>query len=158
MKRRSTEKLKSFLKELASSIADRDVKSESVSSASIGWQIEHSLLVLNAVTDVLKSSNPKEFEKKFNLAKFYIFTLGRIPRGKGRSPKSVRPKTEATKEQLQSLISTAQENALILSELDTDKFFKHPIFGNLQLRDSIRFLELHTEHHLKIVRDIQKTL
>jgi hypothetical protein len=157
MKRRSTEKLRGLVDELEFAIKDRDLTSKPVSSVSICWQLEHSLLVLNAVMDVLKSSNPEEFKKKFNLSKFYIFSIGRIPKGRGRSPKSVQPKEAATSERLGELVKVARANISTLSELELDKFFKHPIFGNLRLRDSTRFLELHTEHHLKIIRAIQKS-
>lgn len=156
MKRRSTDKLHDFLKELESSIDDRDMISESVSSVNIGWQTEHSLLVLDSVIEALKSSNPSEFKKKFNFTKFVIFTLGRIPRGKGRAPKSVKPKEIASKEKLDNLVIKVRENVNGLSTLESGKFFKHPLFGNMRLNDSIQFLELHTEHHLKIIRAIQK--
>ena len=156
MKRQSTDKLHIFLKELESSIHDRNMIAESVSSVHIGWQTEHSLLVLDAVIETLKTSDPSKFKKKFNFTKFVLFSLGRIPRGKGRAPKSVKPKELASKEKLDSLVSKVRDNVSDLATLDTDKFFKHPLFGNMRLNDSIRFLELHTEHHLKIIRAIQK--
>ena len=157
MRKKSTVQLITFIDELQSAIADKDLFSESVSSVNIGWQVEHSLLVLNAVSRTLKSSEPKEFTKKFNLLKLVLFTVGKFPRGKAQSPKSVRPKSELSAEELGKLAMTVRENVSNLSSLESGKFFKHPMFGNLRLKDSIRFLELHTEHHLRIIRAIQKS-
>jgi hypothetical protein len=35
-----------------------------------------------------------------------------------------------------------------------DHFFEHPYFGKLKLKETIRFLEIHTTHHLSIIEDI----
>ncbi|NQZ34079.1 MAG: hypothetical protein HRT58_00390 [Crocinitomicaceae bacterium] len=46
------------------------------------------------------------------------------------------------------------EKVKCLSTLNNEVFFHYPSFGKLKRRDSIHFLELHTEHHLKIIRGI----
>jgi len=144
-----------MLKELESSVSDKDLLAESVSSANVGWHAEHSLMVINAIVKATQSSNPAEFKKKFSLKKFIIFTLGRIPQKKARAPKAVTPKEPASAEALNELIETTRKSTALLPELDSKKFFKHHIFGNLQLNDTIQFLELHTEHHLKVIRAIK---
>ena len=35
-------------------------------------------------------------------------------------------------------------------------YFRHLIFGNLNKKRTIRFLQIHTAHHLKIIQDILK--
>lgn len=35
-------------------------------------------------------------------------------------------------------------------------FFKHPYFGNLNVKDAIKMLKLHTRHHIDIINDIIK--
>lgn len=157
MRKNPINKLSLYVDELQSAIANKDSSSASISSVNIGWQIEHSLLVLNSVSDALKSSEPKEFKKKFNLLKSVLFTVKRFPRGKAQSPKSVRPTSELPTEELEKLAEIARTNVANLSSLEPGQFFKHPIFGNLRLKDSIRFLELHTNHHLRIIRLIQKS-
>ncbi|MFK7785132.1 MAG: DUF1569 domain-containing protein [Crocinitomicaceae bacterium] len=157
MRKKSTNKLSMYVDELQSAIVDKELSSASVSSVNIGWQIQHSLLVLNAVSGVLETANPKEFKKKFNLLKFVLFAIRRFPRGKAKSPKSVRPTSELSTEELEKLIIVARTNVSNLSSLGSGQFFKHPLFGDLRLKDTIRFLELHTNHHLKIIRLIQKS-
>jgi len=44
-----------------------------------------------------------------------------------------------------------------LRELNPQQFFNHPGFGNLRLKKTIQFLEIHTQHHLKIIEDIERS-
>lgn len=154
MKRRSLDKLYKQLMELEANIEVFDYQMDSVSSASIGWHVEHSLLVLNGIIDSIKVSDPSKFKWKFNFSKLYIFAIGRFPRGKGRAPKSVIPKEQIDQSNLSVQLKLSMKNVGLLSTLDEGMFFKHPLFGNLKLRKSIYFLELHAEHHLKIIREI----
>ncbi len=155
MKRRSLDKLYKQLVELKANIEVFDYQTDSVSSANIGWHIEHSLLVLNGVVDSIKVSDPNKFKWKFNFSKQYIYIIRRFPRGKGRAPKSVIPKEQVVDEGgLLVQLELSLKNIDLLSTLSEGMFFKHPLFGNLKLRDSIHFLELHAEHHLKIIREI----
>ena len=43
---------------------------------------------------------------------------------------------------------------IIITEEDT--YFKHPLFGNTNKFRVVRFLDTHTNHHLKIVKSILK--
>lgn len=154
MQRRSIDKLRKQLNELETHISRFESVSTVVSQASIGWHIEHSLLVLTGVVYSLNVSDPSTFERKFNLKKHVIFLLGRFPRGKARAPKTVRPTEEISLESLENHVIRAKEAISQLPKLPTDAFFKHPIFGDIRLKETIYFMELHTEHHLKIIRAI----
>ena len=82
--------------------------------------------------------------------------FGYIPRGKGKAPKQVAPKEEFTTEQLKPLLSTAKSNVDGLSTLDKIVNFNHPYFGVLNKKQTVKFLGIHTHHHLKIIKDILK--
>jgi hypothetical protein len=154
MGRRSLDKLNNQVLELETRIENMELKIDSVSSSSIGWHLEHSCLVINGVIDVIKTSDPSEFKRKFNFPKLYCFTMKKFPRGKVKAPKAVSPEENTDRNRLEEHLKITQENVRKLSTLGKAQFFRHKIFGDLQLNDTIRFLELHTGHHLKIVGEI----
>ncbi|MDG1332640.1 MAG: DUF1569 domain-containing protein [Crocinitomicaceae bacterium] len=156
MNKQSTEKLLKQVQELESSISHFDSKQESVSKVPIAWHLEHIMLVINGVIGTMVLSDPKDFNPKFNAKKKLFFAIGKFPKGRARAPKSVTPKTEITEERLRDHISKTKHQTAKLSSLPEKAFFKHAIFGELHLNDSIRFLEMHNEHHLKIVRSIKQ--
>ena len=85
-----------------------------------------------------------------------VFTTGKIPRGKIRAPKVVTPFDVATAEELKSKIEIAKNNISKLNNLPKNSFFKHPFLSNLNLKQTEKFLAIHTKHHLKIIEDILK--
>jgi Protein of unknown function (DUF1569) len=147
-------KLHQQLEEMEANVVKRLAINTAVSSASVGWHIEHSMLVINAIIESLKQSDPKLFKRKFNLKKTVIFTLGKLPRGRGKAPKVVNPSEQLDTIQTLEHLEKTKLAVAELANLNKGVFFRHPIFGHLRLRNSIRFLKIHTEHHLRIVRDI----
>jgi hypothetical protein len=79
---------------------------------------------------------------------------GYIPRGKGRAPQHTLPQEKITKEELLVHLKKAKDASRNLKDLTVGKTFKHPLFGWLNLKESSRFMKIHTHHHLKIIRDI----
>ena len=61
-----------------------------------------------------------------------------------------------TTEDLNNQLQTAKNHITNLKDLPDGVYFKHPIFNMLTKKQTLRFLEMHTKHHLKIVRDILK--
>jgi len=41
-----------------------------------------------------------------------------------------------------------------LAKVEEVQFFTHPFFGDLKKKETISFLSIHTEHHLKIIREM----
>ena len=146
--------LQSILDQLESHIPDFEKTNSVVSQSTIGWQIDHSLLVINNVVDRLKESNPASYKWRFKWIRIYIKITNKIPRGKVRVPKSVNPMDIATIEELQTKLDLARKNITDISTLPTNSYFTHPFFGDLKLKSAIWFLKLHTKHHLKIIMDI----
>jgi hypothetical protein len=145
----------SYVNQLENHIPKYQVKHSKVSQSTIGWQIDHSLKVINSVIITLQSSDPSSYKNNFSFLGKFFFTLGFFPRGKARAPKYVRPPETILKEDLVSQVQLANSNIKILQGLDKNAFFKHPLFGNINTRRVHRFLELHTKHHLKIIEDIK---
>ncbi|MGV9003636.1 DUF1569 domain-containing protein [Flavobacterium sp.] len=127
-----------------------------VSSASVGWHIDHSLKVLNGVLVALKESHPEEYHWKFNKTRMIIYTFGFFPRGKVKAPKSVQCYETVTLDNLKTQFEILKSELLTVKSLDKNANFNHPIFGQLNLQQTIYFLQLHTKHHLKIINDILK--
>ena len=147
------QKLSNLIDELASYIPQQEARNESISAASVGWQIEHSLLVISSVIEGVKRSDPSSFKWSFRPWKYLIFLTGKIPRGKSKAPKFVIPDA-FTVESLQGHIESCRVKIAELDALSAGHYFRHPYFGDTKKKDVIPFLVLHTEHHVKIIRDI----
>lgn len=146
--------LQAILDQLESHIPDFEKTNTAVSQSTIGWQIDHSLLVINGVVDQLKNSNPNDFNWKFNKTRLLIQIINTIPRGKVKVPKSVKPVDVASIEELTNKLELARKNIADMALLPEKSYFTHPFFGDLKLKSAIWFLKLHTNHHLKIIKDI----
>ncbi len=143
-----------ILLQLENHIPNLDKTNSKVSNSTVGWQIDHSLLVINSIVEQLEISNPNEFQPKWNFPKFMVFTTGKIPRGKAKAPKVVIPTQVATQEELKDKLETAKNNILKLNSFSENSFFKHPFFKDLNVKQTEKFLVIHTKHHLKIIQDI----
>ena len=149
------QKLLNLVDELASYIPQLEARNETVSSSTVGWQIEHSLLVISSVIEGVKRSDPSKYKWSFRPFKYLIFWRGKIPRGKSRAPKFVVPDT-FTSESLLNHIASCRAKINEFESVGAGHYFSHPYFGDTKKKDVIPFLELHTDHHLKIIKDILK--
>ena len=150
-------KLEILLNQLESRIPLFEKENLAISKSNVGWHIEHSLLTLNGVIKFLTHSNPKEYRWKFKFSKMVIFILGKIPRGKAKAPQIVVPNTTIDLASLQEHINKTRNSLLELKTISKDHYFEHPFFGKIKRDDTIRFLEIHTNHHLEIIEDIIKS-
>jgi hypothetical protein len=148
--------LDAILPELANYIADYNQFNHAISEASVGWHIEHSLLVIKQVTATVAQSEPKLYKSKFNIKRFFVFLTKIIPRGKAQAPKVVIPVEEITFDSLQESLKNTHQAITYLKDCEENQYFMHPFFGQLNKKQTIKFLAIHTEHHLKIIRDILK--
>jgi hypothetical protein len=148
------QELNMLIKKLEEKIPSMDAVNTQISLAKVGWHIEHSLLVVIRIASGLKQSNPKTYSWKFNINRTFIWTIGKIPRGKVKAPNVVIPKEEITSALLKDSIAKAKENIASLASAQKNHYFEHPYFGKLNLKPTIKFLKIHTKHHLKIINDI----
>ena len=152
----NTSKLTSRLSQLEFAIPKFEKFDSSISNSNIGWHIEHSLLVFNGIIETLSKSNPKDYSWKLNFKRIVVFAKRKIPRGIAKAPKVVIPKENYSIESLLQHIEKTKIKLEELRKLNPKQFFNHPGFGNLRLKKTIQFLEIHTQHHLEIIADIER--
>jgi len=142
------------ISELEAMLQHTDKTNTTVSDGGVAWHLDHSLKVIIAICNALEESDPASFKSSFNFTKQAIFMTGIIPRGKARAPKLVRPKENVANEDIIRHLEVAKKLLSNVENLETNSHFKHPVFGHLNLKDAIKFMGIHTKHHLKIMRDI----
>ncbi len=150
------EQLNNLINELEQHILFLDKTNTAVSKASVGWHIEHSLKVLTQIIDAVEKSNPNAYKWRFNLIGALVLSFNKIPRGKGKAPKTVIPEGNITSDTLKHHIEKTRFMITKIENLHPNHYFKHPYFGDMNLKPTKKFLGIHTNHHLKIIKDIIK--
>lgn len=151
------EQLNSLLNKLEKSASVYHLENNTISKSNVGWHIVHSLKVIVQIVDTLEKSDPAAYKWRFNTWRIIVLTLKKIPRGRGKAPKSVLPDNEINNEIIEKALSKARAAITKMAILNSNHFFKHPYFGDLNLKPTATFLVIHTNHHLKIINDIVKT-
>lgn len=126
-----------------------------ISGETIGWHIAHSCQVINTITNAIVNSDPSKAKPKFSGAYYLLLLTNHIPRGKAKAPKIVIPEKSISKEEIIKEIEIAKANLQTLASTQKNKYFTHPIFGDLNVSKTLRFFSVHTNHHLKIIKDIK---
>ncbi|MEO6537569.1 MAG: hypothetical protein ABIT07_13030, partial [Ferruginibacter sp.] len=83
-----------------------------------------------------------------------VYSLNKIPRGRAKAPKVVQPVGEINAEDITGILQQTKLNINSLKDMKDNHYFAHPYFGKLNLKPTIKFLRIHTHHHLKIINDI----
>lgn len=156
MTKKHSAKLYKLLNQIEEYIPFHEKISPSISKSNVGWQLDHSLKVINGVCTIMIKTNPDKYKKDFNLWRFVLFTLCYIPRGRAKAPKVVLPPEIISQEDLLKQLQAARTHIKQLMPLPETSHFIHHVFGMLSKKQTLRFLEVHTKHHLKIVNDILK--
>jgi paraquat-inducible protein B len=125
-----------------------------VSKKSVGWQLDHSLRILIGVPRVLEKSDALTYKKNINKTRTLVFMLNKIPRGKYSAAKKVVNTAPIQLAQLSKMLKMAKEEVKKTANLAPNANFDHPYFGQLNLKQTKKFLKIHTKHHLKIIEDI----
>ena len=145
--------LENILNELEEAIISQEKVNPTVSSSSVGWHIEHSLLVINSVITQMAKSDPSKYRWSFSFWRMLVFMTNKIPRGKAKAPKVVRP-AESVPTSLIAQLQLAKQQVDVLDTLSPNHYVEHPYFGHLNLQPTRKFLVIHSQHHLDIIRDI----
>lgn len=145
--------LEPSLEKLYSYIPEADMLNSAVSSVSVGWHIEHSLLVISKIIETVVNSDPAKYEWKFDFKRNFVFFLGKFPRGKAKAPQVVIP-VQNSQPDFDALFRSTRTAITQLQNAQKNQFFVHPIFGKLNKKDTFTMLDIHTKHHLLIIQDI----
>ena len=134
----------------------------SVSGWSVAEHVEHLARahepLFSKLAALAEADDPALAHGRLSLAGHWVLWTGRIPRGRGQAPERTRP-AAGSLQQVRSLLAGASDAferlATKRSELDAVRArIDHPYFGRLLPKHWLRFVELHHDHHLAIIRDI----
>jgi hypothetical protein len=145
-----------LLAELEKQIPHQGLLNPQVSKAAVGWHIEHALLTLQVISEALNRSTPSHYKSSFDMRRQVVMLLGIIPRGKVKAPTVVRPSQNYNEASLQQHLLTVKEGLKSLENVTPDHYFSHPFLGDFKLKPALKFMNVHTHHHLKIINDIMK--
>lgn len=145
--------IEQYLDEIYTYVEHEHQLNTAVSSVNVGWHIEHTSLVIIKIIETVTKSDPKKYKWKFSLIRLIIFLKNKFPRGKAKAPEIVKPKQIEQTDFQQLLIQTKQALQQ-LKQADPNQYFLHPIFGDLNKKNTFIMLDIHTRHHLAIVKDI----
>ena len=147
---KTIDQLKDLLKEA-------ELVNPAVSAWSVGKHIEHCCLAMKTISKTLLDSKPPSPRSEHPLRAFLLLTFGKIPRGRGKSPKPAIPsETTPSTQRLTELINDSYRLTEEAKGCDPDCWFNHFFFGRLRRDQALKFIAIHNKHHLKIVADICK--
>lgn len=145
-----------LIQKLETKIPHREVINPQLSSVNVAWHIEHTLIATIIITEQLVRSDPANYKCHFNKNRLLVLGMCKIPRGKGKAPKSVVPKENSSLARIEKHMEIAKEKINATDGLNPRSFIDHPYLGLLNYKSSIRFMCIHAKHHLDIVDDILK--
>ena len=147
-------KINNLLNNLEAQIENYSSLNKAISEGNVGWHIVHSCLVINSVCGAVCKSDPSKFIKKFSFKAFLVLLLNSFPRGKAKAPSFTLPSEELSPASILKSIQASRASLEALAKADKNQYFTHPIFGDLNTGQTFKFLGVHTNHHLKIIKDI----
>ena len=125
------------------------------------WSAAEHLDHLGKVTKsiLLRLKTPEVVTGSISVMGLAILTLGWIPRGRGKAPERLRGARVNGDEllrrfdEIEMLVGNLDPAALALSR---ERIVPHPRFGGLTASEALRFAVVHTDHHLRIIEDIER--
>ena len=143
-----------LINELASHLENYQKVNSLVSQQNVGWHIAHSCKVINSITQAIIKSDPNKAQSQFSFKFYFVLFTNHFPRGKASAPSFVIPAATISKEEILVELEAAKQSIQTLLKTERDKYFTHPVFGDLTVNKTLKFLTIHTYHHLKIIKDI----
>ncbi len=142
------------LEDLRTSAARAALRAPAVSEWSIGMHVHHCCLAMVGFCQSLIASTPPTPRSRFSLVTAVVFSSGRIPRGRGRSPDVALPRQDVSPAELWTLLDQSERILTEVHDLDPKTWCRHVVFGVLDRDKTLRFILIHNRHHLRIISDI----
>ena len=138
------------------------IRNFKVSWWSVGQQTMHIAKVINLMgqqIEVLLADPTIGAEEKALPLRGVVLAAGALPRGVAKAPEAVQVRTQPTLAEVRAEIKEARRNwAKVAKRKDeiakSPSKFPHFALGPMTSADWVRFIAIHTAHHLKIVEDI----
>jgi len=119
----------------------------------VAEHLDHTIKVASATIQVLlKPFNPT-LPRGIKVMGRLVLTFGWMPRGWGKAPEKLTG-TPATADALNARLTELDaltDRALVATTRDKVPILRHPLFGGLTFSESLAFIVIHTNHHLKII-------
>ena len=149
-------KINKLLNQLEDQVNHYSKFNQAISEGNVGWHIVHSCLVISSVCNVVCKSDPTTYIKRFSFKAYLVLLLNSFPRGKAKAPSFTVPSEELSSASILKSIQASRASLELLAKAGKNQYFTHPIFGDLNTEQTFKFLAVHTNHHLKIIKDIVK--
>ncbi len=134
-----------------------------------GWsaseQIHHVLLAnkwaLSTIIKMLLGHGGFSESGRKNLLGAALLCIGRFPRGRARAPAGVVPDPDMPVTKLLTMLEKQRTHLDRIADqrsqlLTHRRRFRHPLLGYFSAADGIRFVRIHTRHHIKLAGEIMK--
>lgn len=121
--------------------------------------LDHTIKVAASIVNRLLQADAPRGERPLSFIGRLVLLFGWIPRGVGKAPARLQG-TQCTAADLHASLTKLEGKIDLLAAEHLDDargaIVPHPRFGDLVPTVALRFLMLHTRHHLRIVEDIFK--
>jgi len=146
--------IKAQIDEFRGFVPQRDVASADVSAWSVGMHVHHCGLAMRAIAGSLIECDEPLPSRRLGPRAALILRMGRLPRGVAKAPDIAMPSKDVDARVLQETLDTSEALLDQLPPVGERSWFRHFALGVLVKRDAVRFMSIHSAHHLKIVTDI----
>ena len=132
-------------------------RQERVSAWSPAEHLDHMYKVSMSIVRRITEEGAQPSKRGINVMGRVILFFGWIPRGRGKTPERLSgtictgPHIEASLGRLEQVLDNLPVAAVDASR---SPIVPHPMFGGLTPSQALRFIVIHTKHHLRIIDEI----
>jgi len=161
MQTASVDRIRTQIEQMKKAFSETEEDLAAITVPRSSWcaaaHFDHIIKVAHGTLLILAKPEPPAAPRGLNLIGRLLLALGWMPRGRAQSPDRLRG-SAVTLEELQASLAEL-ENVLerVASRTVTRPnmpILRHPTFGGLTHAQALRFVRIHTDHHLKIVQKL----